>query len=53
VLKENETLGGLASTIEVTGDSVSVDSPYGKQADGALYADVKFSQQVLDPTQGR
>lgn len=53
VLKLNETLGGLASTIEVTGDNVDVDSPYDKQADGALYADVKFSQQVLDPTQGR
>ena len=53
MLKLNETLGGLASTIEVTGDNVDVDSPYDKQADGALYADVKFSQQVLDPTQGR
>jgi hypothetical protein len=53
VVKMNEGLGGLTSTIEVTGDNVDVDSPYDKQADGALYMDVKFSQQVLDPTQGR
>lgn len=53
VVKTNETLGGLASTIEITGDNVNIDSPYGKQADGALYMDLKFSQQVLDPTQGR
>jgi hypothetical protein len=52
-VKANETLGGLASTIEVTGDNVNIDSPYPKQADGALYMDVKFSQGTLDPRQGR
>jgi hypothetical protein len=53
VVKLNEGLGGLTSTIEITGDNVNIDSPYGQQADGALYMDVKFSQQVEDPTLGR
>lgn len=53
VLRENSTLGGLTSTIEVTGDNVDIDSPYPNQADGALYFDVKFFQQLDDPRVGR
>lgn len=53
VVKANSKLGGLTADISVTGDNVDIDSPHDKQADGALYTDVLFSQRVDDPTQGR
>lgn len=53
VLRANSTLSGLAATIEVTGDNVDIDSPYDNQADGALYFNVKFFQQLDDPRIGR
>lgn len=53
VVRENETLGGMIATIEVTGDNVDIDTPYEKQADGALYFSVKYFQQLNDPTRGR
>ena len=53
VLKADQSLGGLAFQIDVTGDMVDVDSPYGAQADGALYCSVRWSQQEADPRKGR
>lgn len=52
-LRDNKTLGGLIADLEVTSDSVDVDSPYGPQVDGALYFTVKFFQNTEDPRKGR
>lgn len=54
VIRAGRTLGGLVADIDVTGDSVDIDSPYAStQADGALYFTLKFFQQLDDPRQGR
>lgn len=53
VIRNDRTLGGLVTDIEVTGENVDIDSPYPNQADGALYFTLRFFQQMDDPKQGR